>query len=105
NIASTGCAMAIIEDPQLRRAFSAELHGSVPDVTALGLVAGLAAYSGACDEWLAAQIAYLRNNRDAVAAAVAACPRTSMARVEATYLAWIDVRALGLADPHAHFLS
>jgi cystathionine beta-lyase len=48
-------------------------------------------------------LATLRRNRDAVAAAVNAEKRLKMAPVEATYLAWIDVRELGLADPAGHF--
>ena len=32
-------------------------------------------------------------------------PGLSMAHVEATYLAWIDARGLGVADAHALFLA
>ena len=47
----------------------------------------------------AAQLAYLRANRDLVEREVAAMPGLKMAHVEATYLAWIDASGLGVADP------
>jgi cystathionine beta-lyase len=57
-------------------------------------------------------IAYLAGNRDRLTAAtqgdflrgaVNAGKRVKMSHVEATYLAWIDVRQLGLVHPAAHF--
>ena len=56
NIPAAGCGWAIIEDPRLRSAFSAEVAGHVigsPSV--FGLAATLAALER-CDDWLAAQI-------------------------------------------------
>jgi len=67
----------------------------------MGFAAAEAAWSDGGD-WLAAQNAYLRENRDRLSARVAALPGVTMAHVEATYLAWLDVRALGVADPAAH---
>jgi putative C-S lyase len=99
-----GCAFAIIEDSELRRAFSTDHHATVHDASVFGLEAALAAYCE-CDDWLAAQIAYLRANRDLVEREVAAMPGLRMAHVEATYLAWIDASGLGVADPHDHFLN
>ena len=53
-------------------------------------------------EWHAGLLDYLRGNRDALEAFVAAeLPRVRMTHVEATYLAWLDVRELGLDDPAA----
>ena len=59
----------------------------------LGYEAALAAYRE-CDDWLAAQLAYLRGNRDLVEqrSRDAGLP---MAHVEATYLAWIDCSGAG----------
>ena len=45
----------------------------------------------------------LRGNRDRVQAVVGALPRLAMTPVEATYLAWIDARGLGVADPAKFF--
>ena len=89
-----GCAFAIIEDAELRRAFSADHHATVHDASVFGYEAALAAYRE-CDDWLAAQLAYLRGNRDLVEREIAAMPGLKMAHVEATYLAWIDASRTG----------
>jgi putative C-S lyase len=98
-----GCAFAVIEDPELRRAFSADHHATVHDASVFGYEAALAAYRD-CDDWLVAQLEYLRANRDLVQREVAAMPGLRMAHVEATYLAWIDATGLGVADPFEYFL-
>ena len=104
NFPGAGCAWAIVEDAALRRAFSADHHATVHDPSVFGYVAALAAYRDG-DAWLAAQLEYLRGNRDLVQRAVTRMPGLQMAHVEATYLAWIDARGLGVADPQAHFLA
>ncbi|HUW36548.1 MAG TPA: PatB family C-S lyase [Rhodocyclaceae bacterium] len=93
NIPGLGCAFAVIPDAGLRRAFGEAMLGIVPHVNVFGLAATEAAYrhGGA---WQAALLDYLRGNRERVEAAVAVLPGLSMARVEATYLAWIDTREL-----------
>jgi cystathionine beta-lyase len=53
------------------------------------------------DAWLAAQVDYLRGNRDLVERSLP----LPMAQVEATYLAWIDCGSLAPNDPHALFLE
>ncbi len=104
NFPGAGCAWAIIEDPQMRRAFSADQHATVHDPSVFGYIAALAAYRDG-EPWLAAQLEYLRGNRDLVERRVARMPGLAMAHVEATCLAWIDARALGVPDPCAHFLA
>ncbi|MDH5579508.1 MAG: aminotransferase class I/II-fold pyridoxal phosphate-dependent enzyme, partial [Betaproteobacteria bacterium] len=104
NFPGAGCAWAIVEDAALRRAFSADHHATVHDPSVFGYVAALAAYRDG-DAWLAAQLEYLRGNRDLVQRAVTRMPGLQMAHVEATYLAWIDARGLGVADPQAHLLA
>lgn len=99
-----GCAFAIIEDAELRRAFSSDHHATVHDASVFGYEAALAAYRE-CDEWLEAQLAYLRVNRDLVEQEIARLPGLKLAHVEATYLAWIDASGLGVADPYKHFLD
>lgn len=102
NVAGLGCSLAVIPDEGLRRRFKRAKAGIVPGVNVLGLAAAEAAWrDGAA--WLAAQNAYLRGNRDHLADRLAAIPRVTMAPVEATYLAWLDVRGLGLENPAAHF--
>jgi putative C-S lyase len=104
NVPGAGCAWAIVEDAAMRAAMSSEHHATVHDPSLFGYIAALAAYRGG-DGWAAAQIEYLRGNRDAVERAVAAMPGLALAHVEATYLAWIDARALPVDDAHALFLG
>jgi len=105
NFPAAGCAWAIIEDAAMRRAYAADLDAhALPSPSVFGYAAALAAYreGGA---WLAAQIDYLRANRDLVERTAATWPAVSMAHVEATYLAWIDCSRLGVKDPHRFFLE
>ena len=90
NIPGAGCGWAIIEDAALRKAFSSEVAAHVigsPSV--FGLAATLAALRHG-DDWLAAQLDYLRGNRDLVESTIG----LPMAHVEATYLAWIDCSSI-----------
>lgn len=102
NIPGLACAFAVIPDAALRRRFTGAARGIVPDVNVLGLVGAEAAFREGA-EWHDALIEVLRRNRDRVEAAVGAMPGLSMTHVEATYLAWIDARALGVDDPVAFF--
>ena len=111
NIPGLGCAFAVIPDAGLRRRFQQAMNGIVPHVNVLGLAACEAAYRD-CTEWHRELLAYLAGNRDRLTAAtqgdflrgaVNAGKRVKMSHVEATYLAWIDVRQLGLVHPAAHF--
>ena len=102
NLPGLGCAFAVISQKELRRRFIRAMAGIVPLVNAMGYVAAEAAYRH-CADWHAALLNYLRSNRDAVARAVADMPGLSMAPVEATYLAWIDIRMAGLPDSARFF--
>ncbi len=102
NIPGLACAFAVIPDASLRRRFTGAARGIVPDVNVLGFVAAEAAFREGA-KWHDALIDVLRRNRDRVEAAVAAMPGLSMTHVEATYLAWIDARGLGVEDPVAFF--
>ena len=106
NIPGLGCAFAVIPDAGLRRGFGAAMRGIVPHVNVLGLVAMEAALSS-CDDWQSALLDYLRDNARAVESAVACLPGLDMRPVEATYLAWIDVREFaagrGIENPARWF--
>jgi cystathionine beta-lyase len=102
NIPGLGCAFAVIPDARLRHRFEHAMHGIVPHVNVLGLAACEAAYRDSGD-WHRELVDYLRTNRDLVIATVNREKGPKMKSVEATYLAWIDVRELGLAKPAAHF--
>jgi bifunctional pyridoxal-dependent enzyme with beta-cystathionase and maltose regulon repressor activities len=72
----------------------------LPSPSVFGYAATLAAYREG-DDWLAAQLDYLRVNRELVEKKIG----LPMARPEATYLAWIDCSALKARDPYQLFLG
>ena len=90
NIPAVGCAWAVAEDPGLRKAMAADIGAHVlPSPSVLGYVATLAALRHG-EPWLAAQVEYLRGNRDLVQSTLS----LPTAPVQATYLAWIDARTV-----------
>jgi putative C-S lyase len=99
NFPGAGCAWAIAEDERLRQVFAAEMSAHLlPSPSVFGYAATLAAYREG-DAWLAAQIEYLRGNRDYVERHIG----LPMAHVEATYLAWVDCSSV--PDAHERFLK
>lgn len=102
NIAGLGLAMAIIPDDSLRRRFSAARGHTLAEINALSYYAAEAAYRHG-EPWRQELIAYLRENRDTLEAYLREhCPELVVNHNEATYLAWIDCRALGLENPADH---
>jgi len=99
NLPGLGCAFAVVPDAALRGRFRRAMHGIVPHVNVLGLVACEAAFRHA-GAWHADLLRHLRGNRDRVLEAVGAMPGLRITPVEATYLAWIDARQSRLARPH-----
>ncbi len=105
NVPGLGTSFAIIPDAALRARFVRATAGIVAEVTCLGFAACEAAYRDS-EEWRQGLLATLRGNRDRIVAAIrdGELPGVRLAApIEATYLAWLDVSALGLADPIAHF--
>lgn len=104
NIPGLGTAIAVVPDPVERHRLNHAAAGIVPEVNVLGYGACEAAYRDS-EPWRLALLAYLRGNRDFLVDFVRReLPGVlSQAPIEATYLAWLNVEALGLADPLAHF--
>ncbi len=104
NVPGLGTSLAIIPDAMRRARFVRATAGIVAEVTCLGFVACEAAYRDG-EPWRQALLAYLRGNRDYLLDAVAReLPGIRVeAPVEATYLLWLNVEALGLDQPVAHF--
>jgi cystathionine beta-lyase len=98
NVPGLGCSFAIIPDAVLRRRFRAAMAGIVPHVNVLGLVAAEAAFRHG-QAWRQELLVLLRQHAERVAATVADLPGVAMHPVEATYLAWLDVRGLGWEAP------
>ncbi|MFC1766083.1 MalY/PatB family protein [Planctomycetota bacterium] len=102
NIPGLNCAYAIIPDMKLRRQFTNVRRGIVPHVGVFGYEGAIPAYT-ASEDWYQALIPYLRLNRDLVEATIADIPGLAMEHLEATYLAWIDARKLGIEKPTKFF--
>ncbi len=104
NMPGLGAAFAIIPDARLRSRFVQAGAGIVAEVTATGYAACEAAYREG-EPWRQALLAYLRGNRDFLAAFLEReLPGLQLeAPVEATYLAWLNVIDLNLEDPAGHF--
>jgi cystathionine beta-lyase len=84
----------------LRKAMSGIVH----HVGLMGYVATEAAYREG-KPWQLALLDYLRENRDFVEQAVGAMPGLRIWHAQATYLSWIDARALPVQDPVRMFLD
>jgi len=102
NLPGLGCAFAVISDQKLRRRFKGAMHGIVPRPNVLGYAAAMAAFSE-CADWHSAILNYLRGNLETVTRAIEQMAPFSIAPVEATYLAWIDMRSSGLEHPVQFF--
>ena len=101
NMPGLGSAFAIAESPAIRARLKQVMAGIVPHPNSLAWPAMAAAYQHGRD-WRLALLDYLRGNRDLLQQAIAALPPLKMHPVQATYLAWIDCRALG-GNPQAYF--
>ena len=103
NVPGLGLSFAIIPDAGMRRRFQAAKNCFVAETSPLGFAATEAAYREG-EAWREALCVYLRGNRDLIVAHLAEhAAEVKMPHMEATYLAWFDVRALGLQNPVAHF--
>ncbi|MFE7117687.1 MalY/PatB family protein [Streptomyces sp. NPDC057654] len=104
NIAGLKCSQVILTNPRdvvrwRQLPFHAR-HGS----STLGIAANIAAYREG-DAWRRRAVRYLDGNRRFLDEALAAeLPEVGHRSPEATYLAWLDCRGLGLDDPGGFFL-
>jgi cystathionine beta-lyase len=101
NLAGIRCAIAHIGPSAVREAIAAQPKFLFGEVGVIGVVATLTAWRE-CDDWLAEVTALLDRNRRRV---IETLPPGVTARLpEATYLAWLDCRALGIGpDPVKFF--
>jgi cysteine-S-conjugate beta-lyase len=95
NIPGLFCGFAIIPNKDLFGRYKKTVESLAMHVSNLGLSAAQVAFSGECDEWLAALRAYLTTNRDTLVTFVEQeLPGVKVTRPDATYLAWLDCNAL-----------
>lgn len=105
NLPGLACSFAVIENANLRAKFQRAARGTITEINAMGYTGCEAAYRHG-EPWLDALLEQLRNNRDLVYQfAGEHMPRLGLLPMEATYLAWFDVRPLHLENAMAHFES
>jgi len=103
NIAGLGYAFAVVPDDSLRRRFNAVRGHTLAEINALAYHAAEAAYRHG-EPWRQRLMRKLRENRDELTAFINDhCAPLHAHHCEATYLAWIDARGLGLENPASHF--
>lgn len=103
NIAGLGLAYAVIKSAKLKTTFNQAKTGLLPDPNLLAMTATQAAYND-CHDWHADLLDYLRKNRELIRKRLAKT-QCKMAKIEATYLAWIDISHLELDNAEAYFLK
>ena len=99
NVAGLEQSAIVCCNEAVRKVIAEDMAASgVKAGNAFALAATRAAYTG-CDAWLDGLMDYLAGSRDMVAAFVAErMPRVRLTPLEATYLMWLDCRALGLTQ-------
>ncbi len=103
NLPGLTCSFIIAPDARLRARFERALRGMITEVNCFGYTACAAAFNRG-GPWRQALLKVLRANRDRVFTfAAEEMPELGTLPMEATYLAWFDVRPLGLDRPDAHF--
>jgi cystathionine beta-lyase len=104
NLAGLRCAVAVCGDGAVHARLAATAGYGYEAVGALGVLATLAAWTPEGEAWLADCLAALEVNRDHLAARLAAeLPAVGFVPPEATYLAWLDCRALDLGPRPAQW--
>lgn len=103
NLPGLACAYAVIPDDGLRNAFKRAARGIITEVNAFGYAGCAAAYQHG-EPWRQELLNYLRGNRDLVYRFAAEhLPGVKLLPMQATYLAWLDVRELDLDQPVKFF--
>lgn len=103
NLPGLSCAFAVIPNPKVRHAFSRAARGIITEVNAMGYEACRAAYDEG-ESWRRELILQLRENRDLLRRFIAEeCPEIQSFPIEATYLAWLDLRKLEIPNLTKHF--
>jgi len=99
NVPGLRCAQIISQDPEDLRRLRAVPHVANDSLGPLGAVAAVAAYEHG-EPWLDGLLDHLAARRAQFTALVERhLPDVRWTPMEASYLAWLDVRALGLASP------
>jgi cysteine-S-conjugate beta-lyase len=99
NMPATHGAQLIVLDPDDRARLALAPIPAQNTWSSLGVIAGEVAWRD-CDDWLAALVQRLTEQRALLTDLLAdRLPQARMRPLEATYLAWLDLRAYGVDDP------
>jgi len=99
NLATLHMSLTAIPHDGLRASFRGELHKVNADfgVSAIGAIALQTAYTEG-GRWLDALTEHLEQNLDTLISGLADVPEIAPVRPDASFLVWLDCRALGLSD-------
>lgn len=103
NLPGLCCAYAVIPDPGLRMKYKRAAQGFITEINCFGYAGCAAGYQHG-EPWRQELLQHLRANRDRFYQALQPWhPKVKIWPMQATYLAWLDVSALGLSNPVAFF--
>jgi cystathionine beta-lyase len=105
NMPAVHGAQVVVLDPADQALLRAAPIPAQNTWSSLGVVAGAVAWRD-CDDWHAALVERLDAQRALLGELLAEhLPKARMRPLQATYLAWLDLRACGVADPAARGLA
>lgn len=103
NIPGLACSFIIVPNARLRNQFQRASRGLITEVNCFGYAGCEAAYRRG-EAWKTQLLGRLRANYEICFDFVRSeLPQIEMLPMEATYLAWLDMRNLKLEQPDAHF--
>lgn len=103
NLPGLACAFSVIENAELRTQFQKTMRGIITEVNCFGYAGCQAAYDEG-EPWRQELLQYLRGNYKLLYNFIQTeLPQIKFRPMEATYLAWFDVSALGMEKPAQFF--
>ena len=104
NFPGVGLAWAVAENPRLRKAIQVGLHQTIAPPSLFAYTATMAAIKDG-EPWRKALIHYLRLNRDLIDNRINGIDTLSIAKMEGSYLAWINCDKLHHSNPYQLLLD
>lgn len=103
NLPGLKCAQLVVSNEADLQTMNEIAHWAARGTATLGIIATTAAYTDG-DEWLGEALDYLQGNRDELAELVAKhLPGVHFTVPDATYVAWLDFRDVGIERPGEFF--
>ena len=102
NTAGANCSYAVIPNPRLRHQFNLASRCAAGGVSPFAFAATEAAYRSG-EAWRQTLIQELRSHYQLIAKRVQSWPGVRLTPLEATYLAWLEIKDLQLDNPELFF--